>query len=54
MHLMLWQLHYVTFIKINLIKMIDSLSGILIKKDPSAAIIDIGGVRLKVFVTVGS
>ena len=34
--------------------MIDSLSGILIKKDPSAAIIDIGGVRLKVFVTVGS
>ena len=34
--------------------MIDSLSGILVKKDPSAAIIDIGGVRLKVFITVGS
>ena len=34
--------------------MIDSLSGILFKKDPSFAIIDIGGVRLKVFVTVGS
>ena len=34
--------------------MIDSLSGILIKKDPSAVIIDIGGVRLKVFITVGS
>lgn len=34
--------------------MIDSLSGILVKKDPSAVIIDIGGVRLKVFITVGS
>jgi len=34
--------------------MIDSLSGILFKKDPSAAIIDIGGVRLKVFITVSS
>ena len=34
--------------------MIDSLSGILFEKDPSAAIIDIGGVRLKVYITVGS
>ena len=34
--------------------MIDSVSGILFKKDPSAAIIDIGGVRLKVFITVSS
>ncbi len=34
--------------------MIDSLSGILIKKDPSSVIIDIGGVRLKVFITIGT
>jgi len=34
--------------------MIDSLSGIVIKKDPSMVIIDIGGIRLKVFITISS
>jgi len=34
--------------------MIDSLSGTLIQKKPSSAVVDIGGIRLKVFITVGT
>ncbi len=33
--------------------MIDSLFGVLIKKDPTFIIVDMNGFRLKVFITVG-